>query len=87
MSGICGFNRENKNLLQLMLGSIKHRGLDDEGLYLDTDLSIGIRIAILKSSTSKQPIHNENEDISLVCDGEIYNFLELKTDLEKKGHN
>jgi len=87
MSGICGFNRENKNLLKLMLGSIKHRGLDDEGLYLDTDLSIGIRIAILRSSTSKQPIHNENEDITLVCDGEIYNFLELKTDLEKKGHN
>ncbi|MEE9377070.1 MAG: asparagine synthase (glutamine-hydrolyzing) [Candidatus Lokiarchaeia archaeon] len=87
MSGVCGFNRENKNLLKLMLESIKHRGLDDESLYLDTDLSIGMRIAILKSSTLKQPIHNENEDIWLLCDGEIYNFLELKTDLERKGHN
>ena len=87
MCGICGFNWDNKLKLKEMLDLIKHRGPDDEGLYTDSHVSIGIRrLSIIDLITGHQPQHNEKEDIWIVFNGEIYNFKELRTDLESKGH-
>ncbi len=87
MSGITGFNREDKTLLNKALNLIKHRGPDDEKFYINSEFSMGIRMTILSNKfILNPPIHNEQEDIWLICDGEIYNFLEIETLLEKKGH-
>ncbi|MEM3393931.1 MAG: asparagine synthase (glutamine-hydrolyzing) [Candidatus Methanomethylicia archaeon] len=88
MCGIAGyFGLRNFKLLKKMLKAIKHRGPDDEGIFLDDDVGLGNRrLAIIDIKTGKQPIHNENKDVWIVYNGEIYNFLELKDELEKRGH-
>ncbi len=87
MCGICGFNWDNKLKLREMLDLIKHRGPDDEGYYTDSLASIGIRrLSIIDLITGHQPQHNEKEDIWIVFNGEIYNFKEIRVDLEGKGH-
>jgi len=71
-----------------MCSLIKHRGPDEEGYYSDKDISIGMRrLSIIDINTGHQPQHNENEDIWIVFNGEIYNFKDLKEILESKGHN
>jgi len=83
-----------ESLLRRMCDIMKHRGPDDEGYYLGTRheargtrIGLGIRrLAIIDLETGHQPIHNENETIWIVCNGEIYNFLELRKELESKGH-
>lgn len=87
MCGICGFNWDNKQKLREMLDLIKHRGPDDEGYYTDFHASIGVRrLSIIDLITGHQPQHNETEDIWIVFNGEIYNFKDLRADLEVKGH-
>ena len=88
MCGICGFNWDNKLKLKEMMDLLKHRGPDDEGYYTDFHASIGIqRLSIIDLITGHQPQHNEKEDIWIVFNGEIYNFKDLRTDLEGKGHS
>ncbi len=88
MCGICGFNYEDKLLLRKMCDSIKHRGPDDEGYFTDTDVSIGMRrLSIIDLNTGHQPQHNENNDVWIIFNGEIFNFMELRTLLESRGHN
>ena len=88
MCGICGFNFADKVLLKKMCILIKHRGPDDDGYFIDDKVSLGMRrLSIIDLNTGNQPQHNENEDIWIVFNGEIYNFLELRADLEKRGHN
>lgn len=88
MCGICGFNFENENLVKRMCSTIRHRGPDDEGYYTDSNVSIGMkRLAIIDLNTGTQPQHNENNDIWIVFNGEIYNFIGLKTQLEQVGHD
>lgn len=88
MCGICGFNFEQKSLLVRMCDLIEHRGPNDFGYYLDSNLSIGMRrLSIIDLKTGHQPQHNETEDIWIVYNGEIYNFLELREKLEDDGHN
>ncbi|MBI2671932.1 asparagine synthase (glutamine-hydrolyzing) [Candidatus Woesearchaeota archaeon] len=87
MCGIAGFNFEDKKLLRSMCDSISHRGPDDSGYYTDKNISIGNRrLSIIDLSKGKQPIHNEDETIWVVFNGEIYNFKDLKDELEKFGH-
>jgi len=87
MCGICGFNWDNKLKLKEMMDLLKHRGPDDEGYYTDFHASIGIRrLSIIDLITGHQPQHNEKEDIWIVFNGEIYNFKDLRADLEGKGH-
>jgi asparagine synthase (glutamine-hydrolysing) len=70
-----------------MAGTIYHRGPDDSGYYSDGSVNMGMRrLSILDLSTGKQPIHNENKSLWTVFNGEIYNFTELRTVLEKRGH-
>ena len=66
---------------------IIHRGPDDWGYYTNSKVSLGIRrLSIIDLKSGHQPQHNENEDIWIVFNGEIYNFKDLRTDLEGKGH-
>jgi asparagine synthase (glutamine-hydrolysing) len=87
MCGICGFNFEDKLLLKKMCNSIIHRGPDEDGLYLDKNISLGMRrLSIIDIEKGSQPQHNEDEDIWIVFNGEIYNYLDLKSNLENKNH-
>ena len=88
MCGICGFNFEDKALLKRMCNLVVYRGPDDEGYYTDSKVSIGMRrLSIIDLGTGQQPQHNENGDIWIIFNGEIYNFLELRNLLKKKGHD
>ncbi len=86
MCGICGFNFEDKKLLKSMTDEIKHRGPNAAGHYSDKGISLGSRrLSIIDlSKAGNQPIYNEDKSIALVFNGEIFNFLDIKKNLEKK---
>ena len=88
MCGICGFNWDDKELIVKMMSSINHRGPDDSGHYIDDNISLGhTRLSIIDlSEKGKQPIHNEDESLWIIFNGEIYNYKTLRLELEKKGH-
>lgn len=88
MCGICGFTGiSDKTSIKRMADSIIHRGPDEDGFYFDGKINLGIRrLSIIDLKTGKQPVHNEDKSIWTVFNGEIYNFQELRVDLEKKGH-
>jgi len=89
MCGICGiYGIENKMLIEKMLLTLKHRGPDDRGIYTDENFSLGhARLSIIDlSERGRQPMSNEQGDIWLAVNGEIYNFQELRESLEKHGH-
>lgn len=67
---------------------LSHRGPDQEGFYSDEHISLGHkRLSIVDlSERGRQPLSNEDKTIQLICNGEIYNHLELRENLEKKGH-
>jgi len=70
-----------------MANAIVHRGPDDEGLYSDEHVAIGMRrLSIIDLSGGHQPIANEDETLWLVCNGEIYNFRAVRADLLERGH-
>jgi asparagine synthase (glutamine-hydrolysing) len=70
-----------------MCQTIVHRGPDDEGVYVRGHVGLGMRrLSIIDLSGGKQPIHNEDETIWIVFNGEIYNFPELRRELEARGH-
>ncbi len=87
MCGISGFNWEDKKLIESMKESIKHRGPDSDGTFID-GISLGFqRLAIIDlSERGKQPMSNSNETIWIVFNGEIYNFLEIRKELENLGY-
>src|SRR3989344_8938990 len=89
MCGISGFNFEDKDLIKKMCDSLETRGPDDAGYYTDKFVSLGHRrLSIIDlSKKGKQPIFNEDKTIWVVFNGEIYNFLDIKDELEKRGHN
>jgi asparagine synthase (glutamine-hydrolysing) len=71
-----------------MCQTIVHRGPDDEGIYAQGPVGLGMRrLSIIDLSGGHQPIHNEEKNIWVVFNGEIYNFPELRRDLEQRGHN
>jgi asparagine synthase (glutamine-hydrolysing) len=88
MCGICGFSWEDKKLLKDMMDILVHRGPDDSGHYTDKSASLGHRrLNIIDlSEKGRQPIHNEDNSIFVTYNGEIYNFQEIRAELEKKGH-
>ena len=70
-----------------MTESIKHRGPDSEGEYIDSDVALGFRrLSIIDISTGSQPIFNEDGSKVLVFNGEIYNYRDLRAELIDKGH-
>ncbi len=88
MCGICGFTGQtDDSTLRRMAGSIVHRGPDDDGFYCDSFVNLGMRrLSIIDVESGKQPIHNEDGSIHTVFNGEIYNYPELRAELEKEGH-
>jgi len=98
MCGIAGFvesptvatpfgTERRRALLGAMCGAIRHRGPDDEGVWSDAGVGIGMRrLSIIDLAGGHQPIHNEDRTIWIVFNGEVYNFQELRTQLEQSGH-
>ena len=70
-----------------MCQTIVHRGPDDEGIYAKGPVGIGMRrLSIIDLSGGHQPIHNEDETVWVVYNGEIYNFPDVRRELEQLGH-
>jgi len=93
MCGIYGILSQNRpeyaanDELLRMGGSITHRGPDDFGHYLGRGIALGMRrLSIIDVAGGHQPISNEDETVWLVLNGEIYNFKQLRVELEQKGH-
>src|SRR5688572_18415314 len=73
--------------LEAMGRVIRHRGPDDHGHYRNKGIGLGMRrLSIIDLAGGHQPISNEDQTIWVVCNGEIYNFKELRAELEKTGH-
>jgi len=76
-----------QDLLHAMCERMVHRGPDSEGLYVTTGAALGMRrLAIIDLVTGEQPAFNEDRSISVILNGEIYNYRELRAGLEKRGH-
>src|SRR5581483_6246306 len=78
---------EGRALVQRMCDVIRHRGPDDEGILCADGVGLGMRrLSIIDLSTGHQPIHNEDGTVWIVFNGEIYNFRELRRELDAAGH-
>ncbi len=94
MCGICGIilkNRqttdEDRAILHRMMSVLKHRGPDESGSYFSRVALLGHqRLSIIDLKGGKQPLHNENKQIWISYNGEIYNFPELRKELLDAGH-
>jgi len=76
-----------ENTLRQMLAMIRHRGPDEFGIYLDKHVGLGsARLSIIDLSGGQQPISNEDGTLWIVFNGEIFNYLELRPELESRGH-
>src|SRR4051812_17161356 len=74
-------------LVHDMCRKIRHRGPDDEGVLVEPGIALGMRrLSIIDVSSGHQPIHNEDGSVSIVFNGEIYNFQELRDELGRAGH-
>ncbi|MBQ8753173.1 MAG: asparagine synthetase B, partial [Clostridia bacterium] len=90
MCGFCGFTGEltdREGCLRQMTEKITHRGPDSDGYYTDSNVAMGFRrLSIIDLETASQPLYNEDESLELVFNGEIYNYRELRVELEGLGH-
>ena len=87
IAGIVDWSGAPTDRLSPMLDAIVHRGPDDEGKFEDGPLCMGMRrLSIIDLSSGHQPIYNEDESIVVVFNGEIFNYVELREELEKRGH-
>src|SRR5438105_7623534 len=75
------------NLVHRMCDVIRHRGPDDEGIHVEPGVGLGMRrLSIIDLAGGRQPIHNEDKTLWVVFNGEIYNFPDLRWELEARGH-
>lgn len=94
MSGIVGFynfqntkQEQSATILRRMLTRIKHRGPDQSGVYLSSAIGLGsVRLSVLDLSNGTMPISNSDNSLWIVIDGEIFNHIELRKELESKNH-
>lgn len=88
MCGICGFNRNDPELIERMMRQLRHRGPDQKGSWCCDDWSLGHRRLSIIDLTDhgRQPMANRDGSIQVVFNGEIYNFAELRAELETKGY-
>jgi len=93
MCGICGVvfadaaQPVDPNLLRRMTGIMRHRGPDSQGFHTAPGIGLGIqRLSIIDLQTGDQPIANEDDTVTVICNGEIYNFQELRQELIAAGH-
>lgn len=90
MCGFVGFTnyiKDDGTVLKNMMDTIVHRGPDAAGMYADGDIALGFRrLSIIDLESGNQPMFNEDGSLVLVFNGEIYNFKDLRAELEKQGH-
>ena len=92
MCGIAGIidflaAQPQEGLLRRMLSFIRHRGPDAFGIYTDNEAGLAhARLSIVDLSGGDQPIHNEDRTLWVVYNGEIFNYPELRQELEERGH-
>src|SRR5215213_7441611 len=94
MCGITGWvnlntdsNDHNEAILHGMCERIVHRGPDSEGLWMDERAALGMRrLSIIDLKTGDQPVYSEDKSVIAMVNGELYNFREVRADLEKRGH-
>ena len=88
MCGFTGFidrSKNKKEIIEKMNNAIAHRGPDGEGFFVDSTVALGHRrLSIIDLSTGNQPMFNEDKSMVIVFNGEIYNYIELKNELQKK---
>lgn len=93
MCGISGYfkvkcvNFNEPNTIIKMMEAIKHRGIDGSDYFINQSVALGFnRLSIVGVDNGMQPVSNETGDIVLICNGEIYNYKELKKELQARGH-
>jgi len=92
MCGICGaFDLKGRpvqaDLIRRMSNALRHRGPDGEGYYVSEYVGLGHRrLSIIDLEGGDQPITNEDGSLQVIFNGEIYNFIELREELERRGH-
>ncbi|MEJ2628012.1 MAG: asparagine synthase (glutamine-hydrolyzing) [bacterium] len=93
MCGICGvvykdgLRTPSKQTLQAINNTISHRGPDDDGVQVFSSAGLAMRrLSIIDLYTGHQPLSNEDQTLTIVFNGEIYNFLVLKQQLQDRGH-
>ena len=88
MCGICGMvGRPERNALGRMAVAMEHRGPDDDGFFVDSKAGLGFRrLSIIDVAGGHQPISSEDGQVTVVCNGEIYNHNELRQELVSRGH-
>jgi asparagine synthase (glutamine-hydrolysing) len=88
--GICdlrGGQEAGLHELQRMMAPIGHRGPDETGIYLDDGVGLGhLRLSIIDLQSGCQPIHNEDQTLWIVYNGEAFNYVELRQELQEQGH-
>lgn len=96
MCGIAGFvsqnesieSRERASVLDRMCRVITHRGPDDQGVMIKGPVALGMRrLSIIDLAGGHQPISGEDQTVTVVFNGEIYNYRQLRRDLELRGHH
>jgi asparagine synthase (glutamine-hydrolysing) len=91
ITGIFNFDSErhvSKEVLKKMADTLAHRGPDGEGFFIDAGVGLAHRrLSIIDLEGGNQPMFNQRGDISIVFNGEIYNYIELKNELIKLGHS
>jgi len=86
ITGGIGASAPSKQLLDAQLKSLEHRGPDDSGTYVNQGVGLGMgRLAIVEIAVSKQPASDTSGQITMVFNGEIYNYRELRHELEQSG--
>ena len=86
ITGGIGPSAPTKLLLDAQLKSLEHRGPDDNGTYVNAGIGLGMgRLAIVEIAAGKQPASDASEQIHMVFNGEIYNYRELRHELEQSG--
>lgn len=83
-----GQRQANQEVLSRMTSSLVHRGPDSDGYLLEETIGLGFRrLSIIDLAGGDQPIFNEDRSVVLLCNGEIYNYCELRNELMQKGHS
>lgn len=93
MCGIAGFHAaqlapdEQKLVLERMVASLDHRGPDEHGTFLDRHTGLGhTRLSIIDLSSGQQPMHSADGEVSVTFNGEIFNYIELREAMIRRGH-
>ncbi len=93
MCGIAGIitsldKKPKSSLIKRMTDKIIHRGPDEAGIYIDEGVGLGHRrLSIIDIKSGQQPMTTAGNDVTIIYNGEIYNFIQIRTELERKGYH